>query len=113
MEAFAPAMAEYHATVMTATWGHLAPSKNKTYSGHLTFAVGIFGSDNLNPIVLECEFKNRSGEELDSSPWFYDAMMDFMQSLETEAGAVYRFVGTFRNYKFKGTIQRLRLEAAR
>lgn len=104
-------MAEYHAVVVKATWGHLAPSKNKTYHGHLTFALGIFGSDDLNPTALECEFKTQRSETLDSSPWFFDAMTDFMQSLECEAGGVYQFVGTFRNYKFEGTIRRMQLSA--
>jgi hypothetical protein len=111
-DAFAPAAAAYHTAVIKETWGHLAPQKNKTYRGQLTFALGIFGSDDLNPTALECAFKTRKGETLESSPWFFDAMMEFMQSLQdtTKAGGVYRFVGTFKNYQFNGAVQRLKLE---
>lgn len=105
-EAFAPWEAEYKVRVMADTWGHLAPKRNKTYTGHVIFAVGCFGSDHLNPTALECEFK-----DLDSSPWFFDALCDFMGDIETETGGVYRFDGTFRNYQFKGTVQRLILQA--
>lgn len=102
-EAFAPAEAVYKAQVMADTWGHLAAKKNKTYQGVLVFAVGIFGSDDLNPTALHCEF--RAGEdELNSSPWFFDAMADFIGSLKCVAGGVYRFDGTFRNYRFKGKV---------
>jgi hypothetical protein len=99
-DAFAPAEARYRAQVMAETWGHLAPKRNKIYRGHVTFAIGCFGSDHLNPTCLSCEF-----EDLESSPWFFDALNDFLQSLETEAGCVYRFDGTFRNYEFKGTVK--------
>jgi len=108
-DAFAPAIAEYRSQVLKATWGHLAPSKNMAYYGHITFAVGIFGSDDLNPTALECEFANRDGESLDSSPWFYDAIMELMQSLKCEAGGVYHFEGSFCNYEFKGKYRRLQL----
>jgi hypothetical protein len=82
----------------------LAPKRNKTYRGHIVFAVGCFGSDNLNPTAIECELSGLNG-----GPWFYDALQDFMQSFETEAGGVYRWDGTFRNYEFKGVLQRLKL----
>ncbi len=108
-DAFAPAEAAYHAAVIKATWGHLAPSKNVTYYGRLTFAVGIFGSDDLNPTAIECDFKGRKGEELEASPWFHDAMTEFMQHLKCEAGGVYLFEGTFCNYNFKGKYRRLQL----
>jgi hypothetical protein len=109
-DAFAPAVAAYRAEVLKETWGHLAAAKNKKYHGTLTFACGIFGSDDLNPTAIACEFKTRKGETLESSPWFYDAMMEFMQEQETEAGGVYRFEGYFRNYEFHGTIRRLNLD---
>jgi hypothetical protein len=103
-DAFAPAEAHYKAEVMSNTWGHLAPHKNKTYRGHIVFAVGCFGSDHLNPTALECEFKG-----LDSSPWFFDAMQNFLRNMETSEGHVYRFDGTFRNYEFKGRVRELKL----
>ncbi len=102
-DAFAPVEALYRARVIESTWGHLAPLKNKTYSGHMVFALGCFGSDALNPTVLECEIG------LDSSPWFYDAMIDFLSSLGGDEGGVYRWDGTFRNYEFKGTVRRIPL----
>jgi hypothetical protein len=101
-DAFAPAEARYRAEVMEHTWGHLAPQKNKTYRGHVIFALGCFGSDYLNPTVLVCELGN-----LGSSPWFFDALIEFLQSLGGTAGGVYRFDGAFRNYKFKGTRRQL------
>lgn len=105
-DAFALAEANYRAEVLKATWGHLAPKQNKVYRGYVVFAVGCFGSDHLNPTAIECELGN-----LEGSPWFFDALCEFLQSLETEAGGVYRWNGTFRNYEFTGTLQRLRLVA--
>lgn len=102
-DVWAPVEAHYRAQVMEATWGHLAPRKNKTYRGHITFALGCFGSDHLNPTALECEIG------LDSSPWFFEAMEDFLRSLGGEEGAVYRWEGAFRNYEFKGTVHRIPL----
>jgi len=87
------------------TWGHLAPKRNKTYRGHIVFAIGCYDSGELNPTPLECEFA-----ELYDSPWFYDALIELLQSIETEVGCVYRWEGTFRNYKFKGIVRRLELK---
>ena len=108
-EAFASAEAQYRSKVMAHTWGHLAPSKGRTYRGHIIFAIGCFGSDNLNPMPLTCEFKG-----LDSSPWFYDSLIQFLQELDKSdcEGTVWRFDGTFRNYEFKGSIQQLQLVRA-
>lgn len=94
-----PIEARYHAQVMKMTWGHLAPRKNKTYRGHIVFAVGCFGDDHLNPTMLSAEFKG-----LDDSPWFFDAMRDFIEAHKGAPGNVYRFDGTFRNYDFAGQI---------
>lgn len=102
IDAFAPVTAHNRQQVMRATWGHLAPSKGRKYHGHIVFAIGCFGSDHLNPTVLECELKG-----LDSSPWFYDAVQEFLASQETEEGGVYRFDGYFRNYELVGSIRRL------
>lgn len=107
-EAFAPAESRYKAAVMADTWEHLAPKKNKTYSGFIVFAVGCFGDDPLNPIALQCEFKG-----LGSSPWFFDTMSEFLSEQKTAEGCVYRFDGVFRNYEFVGKIRRLKLVAKR
>lgn len=103
-EAFAPAERKYRSQVLQNTWGHLAPKRNKQYTGYIVFAVGCFGSDPLNPTVIQCDFG-----DLDSSPWFYDALTEFVgdEANRGEAGNVYRFDGTFKNFEFEGTIRRL------
>ena len=117
-EAFAPAEARYAEEVRAATWGHLAPRKNVTYRGHIVFAVGIFGSDDLNPVPIECEFQG-ADDELESSPWFYEALQGLLQGFcdlddrgQAKSGGVYRWDGTFRNYKWKGGLRRLELHIA-
>lgn len=101
-DAFAPVEARYKSLVMQHTWGHLAPRKNKTYRGYVVFALGCYDSGELNPTPLTCEFAG-----LGDSPWFYDSLMDFLQSLGGKAGDVFRFDGTFRNYEFQGTVAKL------
>lgn len=100
-EAWAPVEAVYREAVTQETWGHLAPEKNKTYLVTLVYAVGIFGDDSLNPTVLQCDLSGG----LDSSPWLYEALQDFLWSFngQNDEGGVYRFVGKLRNYKFRGT----------
>lgn len=88
--------------VMRETWGHLAPEKDKTYTGRIVFAVGCFATDRLNPTTLFFKF-----EELESSPWFYEAMEEWLQSGTFDEGCVYEFKGTFKDYKFEGKIRRI------
>lgn len=102
--AFAPAEAIYKEKLLQQTWGHLAPRRGKTYRGYFIFAVGCFGCDDLNPTPIECEFG-----KLAESPWFYNSLIDFIGEMGTEAGGVYRWEGTFRNYEFIGTVRRLQL----
>ena len=85
------------------------PEKNKTYRGRIVFAIGCYDSGDLNPTTLVCEFKTRQGKELDSSPWFYGTLQDFLFSLDDarDTGCVYEFKGTFRNFVFKGTVTRI------
>lgn len=124
-QAFAPAEAKYREDVKRATWGHLAPQKNKVYKGHIVFAVGCYGDDPLNPVVLACSFKDRQGQELTDSPWFFDSLSDFVGEFvgldnqnafgieqpeplhPCQAGGVYRWEGTFRNYLFRGDLRQL------
>jgi hypothetical protein len=101
-DAFIEPDRRFKSTIMADTWGHLAPKQNRTYRGFITFAVGCFGDDPLNPQMLVCEFKG-----LDASPWFFDAASEFISEEETEPGCVYRFDGTFRNYEFVGTVLKL------
>lgn len=113
-DAFEPVIARYRAEQLKATWGHLAPKKNGKYEGSILFAIGCFGSDHLNPTVLSCELG-----DLDSSPWFYDALMEFLsdgqhcdeESSAFKIGNVYRFDGYFKNYEFVGVIRQLALAA--
>lgn len=97
IDAMAPAIAAHKERVMQATWGHLAPKRNKTYQGRIVWAVGCYGKDHT-PLV--CEF-----DDLDDSPWFYDAMTEFLWAQECESGCVYEFIGTFRNFNFKGKVR--------
>lgn len=112
-DVFAPAEASYREDVRRATWGHLTPKKNKTYRGRVVYALGCFGSGELNPTVLHCDFG-----DLESSPWFYDALHEFLDSISWEpgqefrprkghgdVGCVYEWTGTFRNYKFRGAVK--------
>lgn len=107
-------------------WGHLAPKRNAIYRGHFVFAVGCCGSDDINPTLLDVVLVSRKCGELDSSPWFYDAITDLMSEWASdgrygspkqlpsdwpsvEAGGVYRWEGYFKNYKFVGSLRRLQL----
>lgn len=114
-EAFAPAEARYREVVMQATWGHLAPKKNKTYKGRVVYAMGCFDHGHCNPTVLVSDFG-----DLADSPWFYNALGDFLDEISWkpedrfppqkghgQVGCVYEWVGTFRNYKFTGTVRLL------
>lgn len=101
-DVWAPITARYRLQVMQQTWGHLAPRKNKTYAGRIVFALGCYDCGELNPTPLACDFPG-----LDDSPWFYDALIEFLESLGGEAGDVYQWTGFFRNYEFKGQLQRL------
>jgi hypothetical protein len=103
-DAFKSHEAIYRAKVLEETWGHLAPKENKTYKGFVIFALGCFGSDRLNPTVLQCELG-----DLDGSPWLYDALIEFLQSLGGDEGRIYRWDGKFRNYEFRGTVRQLRI----
>lgn len=88
--------------VMGQTWGHLAPKKNKKYYGSILFVLGNYGDN----VIVDTEFKS-----LPDSPWLFDAIQNFIfeQKFEQklERGGVYKFVGTFRNYVFNGTIRKI------
>lgn len=121
-EAFAPIEHLYKMQVMEATWGHLAPKKGITYRGHIVWALDLYDSGYLNPKILACELPGMC-----DSPWFYNAMIDFLQSIHEEmfksydrtspnyqgkreqatAGTVWRWDGTFCNYKWKGKFVQL------
>ncbi len=98
MDVFLPEEIAYKARVMGMTWGHLAPKKNKKYPGYILFTISAYG----DIVPIRAEFKG-----LDDSPWFYEALQDFVYENAKEDGKVYRFDGTFRNYEFKGTVTKL------
>lgn len=101
-DVYAPIEERNREIVMENTWGHLAPKKGKRYTGRIVYAVGCFGSDPHNPVALVCEFYG-----LDMSPWFFDAMSEFIASQNNESGRVYEFRGIFRNYEFNGKVTTL------
>lgn len=104
-DSFLPVERRYREAVLRETWGHLAPEKNKSYPGRIVFSFGVYDCGNLNPVVLVCDFG-----ELDGGPWFYNALINFLdQYTPGETGVVYEWTGTFRNYKFKGRAPRLLL----
>jgi len=109
-EIFAPVEARYRAAVLAETWGHLAPKMNVKYHGHVLWALGCCGNDELNPTVLGWELTSRKGLELESSPWFFDYLIEFLQKQGREPGTVWRFDGWFRNYEFVGTIRQVDLK---
>ncbi len=96
-DVFASAEVVYKERQMQATWGHLAPVRNKKYRGRIVYAVGCYCG---TPVILHCEFK-----DLPDSPWLYEHVQNFMFAQEGEEGCVYEFVGFFRNYEFEGTVR--------
>ncbi len=106
-DVFAPIEEAYAEDVRRATWGHLAPEKNKTYAGRIVFAFGVYDSGELNPTILVSDFS----DDLDGGPWFYNAVHEFLGDFTPgEPGRVYEWQGTFRNYRFKGRKPRLLLD---
>lgn len=111
VDALAPAQEAYKEAVMRDTWGHLAPEKGKTYPGRLVFSFGVYESGDLNPTILVCDFGD-SSDDLDGGPWFYRAVHDFLARYTPgKQGCIYEWVGTCRNYQFKGKRPRLILDA--
>lgn len=79
-------------TAYAETWGHLAPKKNTTYKGWIIFSKSMFYSGN-NPIV-DFEF-----EGLESSPWLFQKLEEYIFNLDLPKGVVYKMNITFRNYR--------------
>jgi hypothetical protein len=114
IDAFAPVEAIYREEVMRATWGHLAPKKGKIYRGYMTFAIGCYDHDDLNPTPLKVQFRG-----LDDSPWIYEAIHERLSRWHLgfgrrrrrqprfAVGGVYRFDGCIQNYRFYGKIRRI------
>lgn len=113
--AFAPAEARYKDAVMAHTWGHLAPKAKTTYPGYIIATYTEYG-------CIEAIKNDFVG--LESSPWFFDDLNDFLGHLTDEKrdadfnklpptieqGSVVRFDGTYRkfkngNYRFHGKLR--------
>lgn len=112
-DAFAPAEAHYKAQVMQETWGHLAPKKGKTYTGRIVYTMGVYDGGDINPTIIVCDFPG-----LPDSPWFYEHLGDFIDSISWEpardypkrqghgeVGCVYEWRDTLKNYDFKGSVR--------
>lgn len=98
-DAFAEPEARYRAQVEADTFGHLAPKPRRAYNGFILFAFGCFGDHQ----IIEAEF-----DDLDSSPWFFDDINDFVDRYITKQGkrgTIYNFKGTY--FKFKNGSYRL------
>jgi len=114
-DVFALIDAVYREQVKGETWGHLAPKRNAKYHGRIVWAIGIYDSGELNPTPLHCELTSKTAGDLSDSPWFYDAIMEWLSKPNIDAfhkherpykcGCVYEFTGYFMNYEFVGNIR--------
>jgi len=94
----------YIQAVLENTWGHFAPTKNKTYKCILLFSVSAFGGPTRN--LIDCWFT----DELTSSPWLYDQMNNIINKAElpkASDGKVFILIGTMRNYRWWYKIQQV------
>jgi len=110
-EAMIPYNASVKAAVMENTWGHLAPKPQTTYKGYILFVYTAWRQ--IEP--LDMVFEN-----LDSSPWFFSDMNEFignhidslLNNGRDDNHGVYLFKGTYRrfkngNHKFSGEISKI------
>ena len=93
--------ADQKIATMNDTWGHLAPKENQLYMGEVLFAHNCYNEK----FVIDWKFK-----DLNSSPWFYDCLNDFIYECKTIHGRIYKFTGAFCNYKFEGELEELEYE---
>jgi len=97
--AMQPIEFEYVNDVLKATWGHLAPKKDKEYRGQIVWTISLYEGQNPVPMIVDFG-------DLPDSPWMYEAVNDLLLDIkevagcEVEPGNVYRWRGTFKNYKF-------------
>lgn len=102
IDAFAIIEAENKRRVMGETWGHLAPHRNAVYRGRIVYACGVYDSGHLNPTVIFDKLTSRTCGDIDGSPWWYEALHDFLGEQQNEVGVVYEWTGQFCNYQFTG-----------
>jgi hypothetical protein len=75
------------------TWGHLAPKPRRVYKGTILIAEAECSGQGRT--IFRDDFPG-----LDHSPWFYDAMCEYVSNLEgLEGGQVYRWTGTYQFFK--------------
>lgn len=102
--AMAPAEARYSEEVVRSTFGHRAPKKNTTYRGTVVVAWGEYDSGDINPTVVQ------DNMGVDDSPWWYDALHDYLGQERGTPGTVKELSLTWRNYRFWLTGSRTLLE---
>lgn len=77
------------------TFGHLAPKTRRSYKGTILIAESVYPGQGRT--IIRTDFPG-----LESSPWFYYAMCDYVCDLEgIEDGNLYRWTGTYRFYRTK------------
>jgi len=72
------------------TWGHLRPKLNHKYYGYVVFAYSAWGE----LVLIDAEFTG-----LDSSPWLYDDLIEFVDSYEDLSTGVYRWDGWYKRFQ--------------
>lgn len=98
--------AQNRAIVYEETWGHLRAEVGRKYPGSLVFVQCVYSGSFA---ILRREF------EIEDSPWFFEAMQDYLFGLEpVNAGTVYRFDGWYREcrngaHQFVGKVREIRL----
>lgn len=101
--AFAAPEAAHRSRVLTATFGHLAPSIRKKYRGSIVFAHSAYGQH----VLIKADFPG-----LPDSPWLFEHLNGFVCERDTEPGKVYRFEGTYMVFKngspsFSGKVEQV------
>ena len=89
----APVLARQRNEVLKDAWGHLAPEKDIRYKGKIYIFVSPFNKGG----GFDFEF-----EGLDSSPWLYDAIQEYLNDWNFPYNGLWEFDCTVRNYKITG-----------
>lgn len=89
-EAFGPIDADNRSGVLSDTWGHLHPERDRWYEGYMIFTYGAWG----DLVLIDADW-----EDLSDSPWLNDDMHEYWHELvddkALERGHVYRFDGVY------------------
>lgn len=101
--------------VFNETWGHLRPEKGTDHPGTMIIALSSYNDQGV--VVVEKKFPT-----LANSPWFYEAMNDYVLKIMYErkkrSPGIYTFTGCVRSYKngklkFFGKITKMSLYPGR